>query len=58
MPDGDLDAIRDYYKYMDQEKIDLDPLEVWSVENLVREAVKEAISEGLTRKTGKDTIME
>ena len=55
LPDGDLDAIRDYYKYMDQERIDLDPLETWSVEDLVREAVKEAISEGLTGKMKKDT---
>ena len=51
LPDGDLKAIQDYFRDMDKKKIELAPLY-----EFVRKAVKEAISEGLMRRMGEDTM--
>ena len=50
LPDGDLQAIKDYYRDMDTKKIDMEPLS-----EMVRRAVKQAIREHNYPKTNTNT---
>lgn len=54
LPDGDLDAIRDYYRDMDSKRIRLKPLDDDDLDEMVNRATKQAIREALSgfMKTG------
>ena len=45
LPDGDIKAIQDYFRNMDKEKIELEPLH-----EFVRKAIKQALQETLKRR--------
>ena len=50
LPDGDLKAIQDYFRDMDNKRIELEPLN-----EIVRRAVKQALQETLKARTKKNT---
>ena len=49
LPDGDLDAIRDYYKDVDSRKIELEP-----IYEIARKATKQALQEAFRDSTSKN----